>query len=389
MAPNGVTTNASHAEHDDEISATDHKQSVWRSIWKNNEGALLILISEVCGSSMDAIARFLQQGGAGFHTFQIIAARMGVTFILSSLYMWWKNVPYFPLGNPQVRGWLVLRALFGFMGLFTLYYSVHYLPLAEATVFRFLVPIVTAWACYVFLGQPFTRKELTAGLVALVGVIFIAHPESIFGRDPGDHTHADAATTTATTTSAGDLDQVTPAQRMVAIVVALVGIFGASGAYTTIRVIGDRAHALMSVNYFALVATAGSTAALLVIPGIGFVMPRSPQEWALLLVLGVLGFVLQFLLTRGLTLDRSPKATSMLYTQVIFALAFDWAIWGVLPGGWSLFGGAIVIASTLWSALHKTPAAKPKEASSAVDEETALLGAQTEGVEETRRVSVS
>lgn len=46
---------------------------------------------------------------------------MGVTFILSSLYMWWRNVPYFPLGNPQVRGWLVLRALFGFMGLFTLY----------------------------------------------------------------------------------------------------------------------------------------------------------------------------------------------------------------------------------------------------------------------------
>ncbi|ROV94289.1 hypothetical protein VMCG_08684 [Cytospora schulzeri] len=375
MAPNGVTANVSHVEDDDEISVTDHKQSVWRSIWENNQGALLILLSEVCGSSMDAIARFLQQGGAGFHTLQIIAARMGVTFVLSSLYMWWRSVPYFPLGNPQVRGWLILRALFGFMGLFTLYYSVHYLPLAEATVFRFLVPIVTAWACSVFLGQPFTRKELTAGLVALVGVIFIAHPESIFGRV--DDIHADAA--------AGDLDQVTPAQRMVAVAVALVGIFGASGAYTTIRVIGDRAHALMSVNYFAFVATVGSTVALLAIPGIGFVMPHSPREWALLLLLGVLGFVLQFLLTKGLTLDKSPKATSMLYTQVIFALAFDWAIWGVLPGGWSLFGGAIVIASTLWSALHKTKAAKPKEALRAVDEETALLGAQTEGVEETRR----
>lgn len=71
MAPNGVTNNVSHAENDDEISVTDHKQSVWRSIWKNNEGALLILISEVCGSSMDAIARFLQQGGAGFHTLQV------------------------------------------------------------------------------------------------------------------------------------------------------------------------------------------------------------------------------------------------------------------------------------------------------------------------------
>ncbi|KUI70900.1 hypothetical protein VM1G_05780 [Cytospora mali] len=379
MAPNGVAANVSQVE-DDEISVTEHKQSAWRSIWENNQGALLILLSEVCGSSMDAIARFLQQGGAGFHTLQIIAARMGVTFILSSLYMWWRSVPYFPFGNPEVRGWLVLRASFGFMGLFTLYYSVHYLPLAEATVFRFLVPIVTAWACSVFLGQSFTRKELTAGLVALVGVIFIAHPESIFGK-VDDHIRANA--------TSGDLDEVTSAQRMIAIAVAIVGIFGASGAYTTIRVIGNRAHALMSVNYFAFVATVGSTVALLAIPGIGFVKPHSVREWVLLLLMGLLGFILQFLLTKGLTLDKSPKATSMLYTQVIFALMFDWAIWGVLPGGWSLFGGAIVIASTLWSALHKTKAAKPKEASKPVDEETALLGAQTEGIEETRRVSRS
>lgn len=217
--------------------------------------------------------------------------------------------------------------------------------------------------------------------MALVGVIFIAHPASIFGR-VDDHIHADA-------NPGGDLDEVTPAQRMVAIIVALVGIFGASGAYTTIRIIGNRAHALMSVNYFAFVATVGSSTALLAIPGIGFVLPHSPQEWALLLLMGVLGFILQFLLTKGLTLDKSPKATSMLYTQVIFALMFDWAIWGVLPGGWSLFGGAIVIVSTLWSALHKTQAAKPKEVSKVVDEESALLGAHTEGVEETRRVSNS
>lgn len=31
----------------------------------------MILLSEVFGSSMDATARFLQQGGAGYHTFQV------------------------------------------------------------------------------------------------------------------------------------------------------------------------------------------------------------------------------------------------------------------------------------------------------------------------------
>jgi hypothetical protein len=46
---------------------------------------------------------------------------MSMTFILSSLYMWWTKVPYFPLGKPSVRGLLVIRALFGFFGLFLLY----------------------------------------------------------------------------------------------------------------------------------------------------------------------------------------------------------------------------------------------------------------------------
>jgi drug/metabolite transporter (DMT)-like permease len=242
--------------------------------------------------------------------------------------------------------------------------SVHYLPLAEATVFRFLVPIVTAWACSVFLGQPFTRKELVAGLVALIGVIIIAHPPWLFG-DVHDELRPKSST---------GIDKVTPAQRFVAIVVSIVGVAGASGAYTTIRVIGDRAHALMSVSYFALLATLGSALALVAIPGIGFQSPQSGREWTLLIAMGVLGFILQFLLTAGLQLDKTSKATSMLYVQIILALAFDWSIWGVIPGGWSMFGGAIVICSTLWSALQKPQGKTGK--TSVPDEETALLGAE-------------
>jgi drug/metabolite transporter (DMT)-like permease len=240
--------------------------------------------------------------------------------------------------------------------------SVHYLPLAEATVFRFLVPIVTAWACSVFLGQPFTRKELVAGLVALVGVVIIAHPPWLFGE-----VHDELRPKEPT-----GIDKVTPAQRFIAIVVSIVGVAGASGAYTTIRVIGDRAHALMSVSYFALLATLGSALALVAIPGIEYQNPQSAQEWTLLIAMGVLGFILQFLLTAGLQLDKTSKATSMLYVQIILALAFDWSIWGVIPGGWSMFGGAIVICSTLWSALQK-PHGKTAKVSRP-DEETALLG---------------
>ncbi|KAH7389283.1 hypothetical protein DE146DRAFT_159003 [Phaeosphaeria sp. MPI-PUGE-AT-0046c] len=367
-----------HHSSNDEEDALAPQESIWRSAWKNNKGACLILLAELAGASMDAIARFLQQGDTQFHPFQVIFARMGITFILSSVYMWWTQVPDLPLGAPSVRGWLILRAIFGFGGLYCLYYSVHYLPLAEATVFRFLVPIVTAWACSVFLGQSFTRKELIAGLVALIGVTIIAHPPWLFGE-----VHDDLQPK-----KPSGIDQVTSAQRFIAIAVSILGVAGASGAYTMIRVIGNRAHALMSVNYFALLATIGSAVALLAVPGIGFRNPQSARNWILLIAMGILGFILQFLLTAGLQLDKSSKATSMLYVQIIFALAFDWGIWGVIPGAWSLFGGAIVICSTLWSALQKPKGSVSK--STEADEESALLGAGFEGPAETaRRASIS
>jgi drug/metabolite transporter (DMT)-like permease len=245
--------------------------------------------------------------------------------------------------------------------------SVRYLPLAEATVFRFLVPIVTAWACSIVLSQPFTRQELLAGLLALLGIVIIAHPPWLFGEIDDSLNPKKPAT---------GLDKITPAQRFIAIVVSLVGVLGASGAYTTIRIIGDRAHALMSVGYFALLATLGSGIALLAIPGIGFQMPRSAREWILLIAMGAFGFILQFLLTAGLQMDRSSKATSMLYVQILFALGFDWGIWGVVPGAWSMVGGAIVTGSTLWSALQKTHVRV--EESRMPHEESGLLQAHVE-----------
>ncbi|CAD0098575.1 unnamed protein product [Aureobasidium mustum] len=329
------------------INVSQPKPNVFKTVWRNNKGVFLILLAQATGSTMDAIVRFLQQGGRGMHPFQVIFARMSITALLSTVYMWYTKVPDFPLGAPAVRGWLILRALAGFFD------SVHYLPLAEATVFRFLVPIITAWACSVFLGQSFSRTEFLAGVIALLGVVIIAHPAAIFGRVNDD---------IKIPHQPNKIDKVSASQRLLAILVSVIGVLGASAAYTLIRVIGSRAHALISVNYFALISSIGSA-----------------------------GFVLQFLLTAGLQLDRTSKATSMLYTGILFALAFDWAIWGVFPGFWSCVGGAVVIASTLWSALQKSKGASQSAVTKkeVVDEESALLGAQTEGSEDAARAGAT
>ena len=60
-------------EEEEEFSATgiEPTPSPWKAAWQNNKGIFLILISETAGSSMDAIVRYLQQGGHGMHPFQV------------------------------------------------------------------------------------------------------------------------------------------------------------------------------------------------------------------------------------------------------------------------------------------------------------------------------
>lgn len=71
MAPSHRDENTAPGDEEEEVTVEVQRVNVLQSIWENNKGALLILISELFGSSMDAMARYLQQGGARFHTLQV------------------------------------------------------------------------------------------------------------------------------------------------------------------------------------------------------------------------------------------------------------------------------------------------------------------------------
>ena len=123
-----------------------------------------------------------------------------------------------------------------------------YLPLAEATVITFLAPMLAGYICHVLIKDPFTRTEQLASLVALAGVILIARPLSLFGPAApttaavtAPETHTNSTTTPDPTSPALDAGA-TPAQRLLAISVALLGVLGGAAALASIRVIGTRAH---------------------------------------------------------------------------------------------------------------------------------------------------
>ncbi|KAL4785118.1 hypothetical protein BJX76DRAFT_325662 [Aspergillus varians] len=312
---------------------------------------------------------------------------MSITVVVSYLYMLYAKVPQ-PFGNRTVLPLLIFRAAGGFWGVYGLYYSVQYLPLSEATVLTFLAPILSCYACSIFIpGELFTRKQQLVGFISLIGVILIARPFAFLQSGAGD----DADSVEAEREKPGDADQ---AQRIMAVIMAMIGVLGASSAYTSIRMIGQRCHPLVSVTYFSMFTTIVSAIAIIALPSISLELPGTLLEWTLLLALGVCGFLLQFLLTAGLSyvpppprvrkksanhqLFRTPsqhfndgedvskpeaetstrsssgtKATTMLYTQMLFAVFYDSAVWGSTLSTMSWIGSALILCSALYVALAR------------------------------------
>jgi drug/metabolite transporter (DMT)-like permease len=157
-----------------------------------------------------------------------------------------------------------------------------------------------------------------------------------------------------------------------AILIAILGTFGASTAYATIRVIGKRAHSLISVNYFSFIATMASFVLILVHPSLHFVMPKTLGQWGLIAIIGLFGFLLQFLLTEGLQREKGGRATNLTYLQLVFALVVEKLIWGTTPPVESLVGAVLIIGAAIAVSLQKE-GGKDKKVEAGNDEERRLL----------------
>jgi drug/metabolite transporter (DMT)-like permease len=170
---------------------------------------------------------------------------MGITVILASSYMAWKGTRDFPLGARGVRLLLLMRAMGGFVGVYGMYYSLLYLPLADATVITFLSPVIACAVCAVLLKEEFSRIEQLAASVSLLGVVLIARPTALFSyfqqSGTGTQPPMSAKNSTQGTTDAL-YDEATSEQKVLAVTVAMVGVFGGATVITALRWISNRAH---------------------------------------------------------------------------------------------------------------------------------------------------
>ncbi|KAF8327215.1 drug/metabolite transporter [Cantharellus anzutake] len=306
-------------------------------------GLILVALSQVFCALMNVGVKLLTALPDPPPALEILFFRMAgfmkiLTYTWCLTYMRFKEIPDPLLGPSGLRAAFVLRGVSGFFGIFGIYYSLQFLSLSDAVAITFLSPTCIAISGWLFLKEQSTLKELGAGFVSMSGVVLIARPETIFG----------------TTSSNPSVEKGTPTQRLIAVGIALIGVIGNTVSIVTIRFIGDRAHPMHLVAFFAAWCLALSGVGTVTMD-IKWILPADPKSMIGIVFVAFCGFAFQILLTAGLHHDTAGRASIALYFQVVFSLIFELTIFHNSPHFLGILGTAMIIAGAMYVAASKKP----------------------------------
>jgi drug/metabolite transporter (DMT)-like permease len=271
-------------------------------------GIALRVAAMVCMASLSALVKWTGSRGVG--VFEIIFFRNFFAFVPLAIYVARTTgfevlKTYRPLGH-------LTRASVGLMSMVCSFSALQHLPLTEATALQFTSPLFMTALSALFLAEPVGRHRWGAVVVGFLGVLVMARPV------PGQ-------------------------MNVLGVTLGVLGALGAAGAMVTIRQIAATERGPTIVFYFTLAGAALGLAG----SALHWVTP-DPLTLGLLITAGLVGGVGQLLLTEALRNAPVGVIAPFDYTQLVWATAFGFVIWGELPQPLTLIGAVIVAASGVY-----------------------------------------
>lgn len=216
------------------------------------------------------------------------------------------------------RPWAhTFRVVIGGFTLFTGFYALTLMPLADYYAFTYAAPLFATLLSIPILGEHVGIRRWTAVLVGFIGVLIMLRPG----------THAiDLAT-----------------------IVAITAAFTYALAIIAVRNLARTESSASTVFYFTLAGLILSAA----------VLPfewRTPtlREWALLVGIGLMSGFGQILMTDAYRLAPPAVIAPFDYTSMVWALMLGYVLFGDFPDWPTLLGAAVVIASGVYIIYRET-----------------------------------
>ncbi|CAD6888323.1 unnamed protein product [Tilletia laevis] len=161
-----------------------------------------------------------------------------------------------------------------------------------------------------------------------------------------------AAAATTLVSVAHHSSDVTEPERVLAVAIALLGVLGSAGAYTSLRCIGHRASPTHSVAYFSTWSLFVASLAML-ITGQQFVMPTDWRWGVLMLFIGLCGLVAQILAAMGLAREKAGRATVAVYLQAPISVFYQLILLQTPLEPLSALGSGIILLASIWVTMGK------------------------------------
>ena len=273
-------------------------------------GILLVLGAVLCFASLDATSKYMAQT---FPVPMLVWARYSVHFLLMLILLGPSmRLKLVTTGKPWrhiLRSLsLVATSCFGVAGF-------KHLPLAEATAFLFVAPLLVVILARWFLHERVSVGRWLAVCGGFAGALLIARPGG--------------------------------------------ALFGSSGYGLLFLAISACSYALYQIQTRQLSTTENTLTLLFYTALVGTVVMTlaAPFYWdgslpnavqALeLCAMGTLGAVGHWLFTRAFRYAPASTLSPFTYAQLIWATLLSWLFYDHLPDGWSVVGIAIIVASSL------------------------------------------
>ena len=217
---------------------------------------------------------------------------------------------------------LISRGVYGFLAMILFFYTITVIPLGEAITLNKTSPLFVSILAYYLLKEHLSLNTIFALIIGFLGIILIVKP---FGFTIS-YAHF----------------------------LGILGGFFAAAAYTTIKKIKDIYDSRVIVLSFVGIGTLLPALLFLVAPYVEapeaisfmfplFVMPETTYVWSLIIFMGLISTLSQWLLTKAYSASKVSIIGVISYTNIPFAIVFGWMLGDALPDFYTYLGIGLII----------------------------------------------
>lgn len=278
----------------------------FRSLSPARAGVFIMLLGMLMFSFNDAMAKWLI---ASYSVGQVTLIRSVAAIVLLAPFA--LRGGFSGLVNVERPGLQIARVVFSTIEIFSFYFAVSYLPLADVMTYWLAAPIYVAALSPFLLGEKVGWRRWSAIAIGFLGVLI--------ALDPGPA-------------------MLTPP--------ALVSILG-SAAFAFMMISGRQLRNTPdAVLAFWQILGAGAVGAFLA--PFDWQPVRSMGDLGLLALLGIVAMGAHILVNRALKLADAAAVAPLQYTLLLWAVIFGWLFFGDIPSATLTIGAALIVLSGLY-----------------------------------------